>query len=49
MMSLLAQAQELQGWDYRMLLWLGVMLLMALVLFLAAIAVFVGHSRTRES
>ena len=48
-MNLLAQMPDLtHGWDYRMWMWLASMLLVALILFLAAIAVFVGRSRSQR-
>lgn len=47
-MWLLAQMQEATGWDYRMYMWLGAMLLVGLILFVAAVAVFVGRSRTEH-
>lgn len=38
-----------QQWDYRMYLWIGSMLLVVVVLFLAAVAVFVGSERERRT
>ena len=47
-MSIIAQMQEFHGWDYRIFLWIGSMLLVLLILFLAAIAVFLGRARSQE-
>lgn len=47
-MLFVAQTQDIVGWDYRMWLWIGSMLLALLILFLAAVAVFVGRSRTEH-
>lgn len=48
MSLIIAQTQEAFGWDYRMWLWIGSMLLVLLILFLAAVAVYVGRSRTEH-
>lgn len=42
MFQLIAQTQ---AWDYRMGIWLAVMILVAVILALAAIAVFAGRDK----
>ena len=39
----------MHGWDYRMFLWLGFLLFVILLLFVAAIAVFVGRDRVQKT
>ena len=47
-MLLIAETFQFQQWDYRMFMWLGSMLLVFLILFMAAVAVFVGRSRSEK-
>ena len=47
-MWILAQMQRPPGDDIRIILYIGSMILVALILFLAAIAVFVGRERSQR-
>ncbi len=47
-MWITAQMQTLPGDEVRMFLWIGSMVLVGLILFLAAIAVFVGRERSQR-
>ncbi len=44
----LAQMHQTGQWDYRYFLWIGSMLLVLAILFMAAVAVFVGRERSER-
>ena len=47
-MTIIAQMTEMHGWDYRMWMWIGSMLIVLLILFVASVAVFVGRERSQS-